>query len=384
MKGIIYGADKTEYRMARPDEGPRILDFINMVFSTAHEPHDFKQLLPKVYDHDDLWKLHYVAVRDGQILATIALLPLTLKPVSGITLKVGYVGSVSVHPYHRSEGHMKKLMYIILDDAKREGYDLLALGGRRQRYGYFGFGKADPVLDYEVEKANVKHALSDADDESIGFEPLSPEMTETLEKISQTYYAGMNTCERGDRLFDHLRGWKAEPDVITDGGRYIGYVCRSGSNVYELGLDEPEAAGRVIKAFVKRFGKMSGRTALYDPRFRKAFTDIAETVSVTDMQMIRVVNWRKVLGAYLAVRNGIRRIPDGSFSFAVKGSGSLRISAQNGVISITDEIENTAECMTPEKAAELFFSVGGAVECEDPWLKELLPLPFHMGTEDHF
>ena len=31
----------TEYRLARPQEGAAVLDFINMVFSMHAQPHDF-------------------------------------------------------------------------------------------------------------------------------------------------------------------------------------------------------------------------------------------------------------------------------------------------------------------------------------------------------
>lgn len=375
---------KTEYRKALPEEGPKILDFINLVFSMAGRPHNFRKLLPRVYAYDDFRKLHYVAVRDGQVLATVALLPFELKHHAYGVLKGGYVGSVSVHPYYRSEGHMKALMNMLLEDARQEGYDFLALGGRRQRYGYFGFGKADPVLEYEVDAANVKHALRDTDDEGIDFITYDPEMTGIAEKIRNTYYAGENTCERGSRFNEYLYSWMTVPAVITDRGQYIGYVCHRDEIVMELGLDDPDEIQKVIKAFVKRFGSMRGQMSLYDSRLRNVFAEIAEDVSIRDMQMIRVLNWPKMLCALLAVREEVRKIPDGCYSFAVRDEGSWCISVKNGVINVSENKENECDCLAPEKAADLFFSLSGAVECDDPWLKALLPLPFHMSRQDHF
>lgn len=374
----------TEYRKARAAEGPMILDFINMVFSMGHEPHDFSRLLPKVYAHEDLWKVHYVAVRDGKVLATVALLPLELSPVPGVTLKAGFVGSVSVHPYFRHEGHMKALLTMILEDARRENYDLLVLGGQRQRYGYFGFGKADPVLNYEIRGANVRHGLKDTDVSGVTFEPLKEDMAEELEKIRGAYLAGGNTCERGDRLFEYLGGWNAVPEVIRDNGKYIGYLCRNGAEVYEMELDDPGLIRTVIRAFTERNGSMKGCLPLYGSAYRKGIAEIAEEVNVGDLAMIRVLNWARVLETYMTVRSGIRSVPDGTFGFSVKGEGSFRIRSENGKISVNPVNGGNGETMTPEKAVDLFFSVGGAVNCEDPWLKPLLPLPFHMGTMDHF
>ena len=37
------------YRKAAAEEFPQVLDFINMVFSMEHSPHNFRELLPKLY-----------------------------------------------------------------------------------------------------------------------------------------------------------------------------------------------------------------------------------------------------------------------------------------------------------------------------------------------
>lgn len=376
--------NNTEYRLALPQEVPQVVDFINMVFSMAHERHDFRTLLPKAYAYDDLWKIQYVAVREERILAAVTLLPLTLMPGPGITLKAGFVGGVAVHPYFRGEGHMRKLMELLLQDARANAYDLLVLGGQRQRYGYFGFGKADPVLSYEVNEANIRHALRDADDAGITFETVNVGDADTLVRISRTYQAGLNICDRGDRLYDYLTGWKAKPEVILRQGEYIGYCCRRETEVYELKLDDASMLRNVIKAFVKKYGCMQGSLALYDPEYRTVITDIAEDISITDSGMIHVLNWPKVMKEMLTVRNTIHPIPDGCFCFRVEGEGRYRITVSHGQISVTANTEETGPLLSPRKAVDLFFSLGGALCCEDAWLREILPLPFHMGTMDHF
>ena len=40
---------ETQYLLAVPQDREEIVDFANFVFSQAHEPHDFKKLLPKAY-----------------------------------------------------------------------------------------------------------------------------------------------------------------------------------------------------------------------------------------------------------------------------------------------------------------------------------------------
>ena len=100
----------TEYRMATPADEESILDFINMVFSQAHRPHDFAALLPKVYGHPGFSRYHVLAMREGRIRSTVALLPLELRIDAQCALKMGFVGSVSTHPSERGAGHMRELM----------------------------------------------------------------------------------------------------------------------------------------------------------------------------------------------------------------------------------------------------------------------------------
>ena len=134
---------QTDYVVATPADREEVVDFANYVFSQAHRPHDFKTLLPKAYaDHlPELGAKHYLAKQEGRIRALVADRMIDMRLLDD-TLRVGCVGTVSVHPYSRSEGHMKRLMTMMLEDARAEGLDLLMLGGIRQRYNYFGFEQA--------------------------------------------------------------------------------------------------------------------------------------------------------------------------------------------------------------------------------------------------
>ena len=91
------------FGLSRPEEKEDVLDFINMVFSCAHCPHDFAALLPKCYRLDLLDPdCHYIAKEGSRIKALVGSYPVTQKvldetlsflsaPVSAlILLTVGY------------------------------------------------------------------------------------------------------------------------------------------------------------------------------------------------------------------------------------------------------------------------------------------------------
>lgn len=78
------------YRKAKSEEREQCIELANYVFSTAHRPHDFETLIPKVYGEGrDCAPLHLAAVReDGRFRAEVAVLPEQLH-VCGQTLNAG-------------------------------------------------------------------------------------------------------------------------------------------------------------------------------------------------------------------------------------------------------------------------------------------------------
>lgn len=64
----------TEYRLAKPEEWEDCIELANYVFSTAHRPHDFEQLIPRVYQAGpEMARIHRVAVAEnGRLRAEVA------------------------------------------------------------------------------------------------------------------------------------------------------------------------------------------------------------------------------------------------------------------------------------------------------------------------
>lgn len=56
----------TEYRLAKPEEWEDCIELANYVFSMAHRPHDFEQLIPRVYQAGpEMARIHRVAVAEN-------------------------------------------------------------------------------------------------------------------------------------------------------------------------------------------------------------------------------------------------------------------------------------------------------------------------------
>ena len=119
-----------EYRRARPEEREAYIAFADMVFQDQGTDIQFEQALPKVYGRNmETAEMQHVAVDDATgIRGLVAVLPNKLR-VGSEVLKTGYIGTVSVHPESRGQGHMKRLMAQALDAMRAEGVDLALLGG---------------------------------------------------------------------------------------------------------------------------------------------------------------------------------------------------------------------------------------------------------------
>ncbi|MBR6003640.1 MAG: GNAT family N-acetyltransferase, partial [Lachnospiraceae bacterium] len=203
-----------------------LVDFLNYVFGMNGNDTSFYKLLPKLYKpeyHPE--KYNYIATEDGRLRAAVGAYPFSLN-VAGTVLKGIGIGNVAVHPMHRGKGYMKECMNLALDDMKKNGIDFAALGGRRQRYSYFGFEPAGVCGAFNLCKHNLVHVYGSVND-GTGFKAtkLSAENTKELGEIralseSRAYFPLRDTAS----YFDIVTSWCANVYSIADAnGNFAGY-----------------------------------------------------------------------------------------------------------------------------------------------------------------
>ena len=346
----------TEYRFARPEEEAEVLDFINAVFSQAARPHDFEKLIPKVYAHPGYAGMHAVAVEDGRIRGTVAMLPITVHAGESC-LKAGYIGSVSVHPRFRGKGYMKELMAMQISEAKRRGMDFMALGGQRQRYQYFGFSLYGGEISFSVTRANARHALPK--DTLFSFAPATERHAEKMAALNerQTLY-----CQR-PRYWDAVRTYNGAPYVILEGDRFAGYLIVLGDRIW---LREHKSCEILCYGYMKE--RIRGLNAF------------AEAYAIGPSGMIKVLNWERVLRAAL----GLRALADGERVIKIEGVGTFRLTVQNGRAEVLPCQAPPDFTWTPMEAADTLFSPLNALGVTDPVFRAWLPLTLDIPIADQF
>ncbi len=379
----------TEFRKALPGERDLLIDFGNYVFSHDHRPHDFKKILPKVYgDGHAIENFHFIAVEDGRIRGMIAAYPHAYN-VCGTELKTRFIGTVSVHPYARGAGYMKKIMQMIDEELLDEGVDFAALGGQRQRYRYFEYETGGMSLSFVVDCANIKHTVPELN-ESFSLVPVEQDDEELLDLLYAKYQTRPVTGRGREEFYEILKTWDSSIYAVFQDVTCIGYLVISadGKRVLETQLDSPECLPDVLHTYLHWYDKQA--VTVIVRRYETALIDIlapmAEDASIESNLNYKIYNYPKVLKAFLELKQTHEALEDGSFVLEVKDHGRMKIQVEDGVVSVTETSDAPDWSLSDTEAVRFLTSPEALYRNVTPkavpgnWF----PLSFGMSPLDEF
>lgn len=335
---------KITYELATPADYDEIIEHANFVFSYAHRPHEFKTLIPKAYGAErTMWPEHFLARENGRIRGLVGLLPFDMRVMDEV-LHVGFIGTVSVHPYSRGMGHMKKCMAMSTEYAREHGIDIMALGGQRQRYEYYGYERGGTAYSFTITPTNCRHALKDVDASAISFAPFA-QVRERIPELHALYESGIVAGARPLANFEQICStWYNRPHAILRGDELIGYAITSADlkGISELRLKDSQDFNAVIKAYLGFSG--IDRVEVDIPPHRaadaRAAARLCEDCGVGENEMFMILNYERVVGVYLRLKQRIAgRLPDGRVTLGITGIDgdasprSLTIGVQAGEIT---------------------------------------------------
>ena len=350
-----------EMKILTRHDDPDLIDFINYVFSMDGDPTDFVKLLPKAYEpetgHDIL---HLTLQEEGKIVAAVSLLFETYRRGAD-TLRIGFVGNVSTHPYRRGRGYMKWLMGEADRVMEERGCDIAVLSGQRQRYEYFGYAQAGLQTCFVVTKDNLRHGLGK---EHGGIFLQDPEgEPDTLYEI---YRQQSVICRDRKSFYQDCRSWQGEPTAVCRRGEPIGYVVADPDhkNWLEAVMPAQDYPG-ALASFMEAYGveEVRVRKPLYETEILRILEAISEEQHVEKSLMIKVFHWEAFLTYCLRLKpqkRGCWRL------------GPYRVTIQGESVKVEKRGEE-------ELSADRLFSLFPREE--DP---EFLPLLFWMSEQDTF
>lgn len=332
-----------KYSMATSADYDEIIEHANFVFSYAHCPHEFKTLIPKAYgEARTMWPEHFIARENGRIRGLVGLLPFEQR-VLDERLKVGFIGTVSVHPYSRGMGHMKKCMAMSTEYAHTHGIDIMALGGQRQRYEYYGYESGGQSRSYQLTATNCRHALKDVDTTGLSFVPFE-QAREHIAALHAIYEQSPVAGARPVELFEQICGtWRKQPYAIMLNDCPTGYAIASSDHrsISELRLADVGLLQAVLKAYLKRFelDSVSIDVPPYLPDYARALSRLCEGCTLEHNEMFMICNYERVVSAYLKLKQRIEgALPEGRVVLGITGINgdqaprSLEIAVQSGEV----------------------------------------------------
>lgn len=374
------------YRMAELRDMDGIIDHINMVFSMTHRPHNFEQMLPKVYGPQRrLPEIHLLAEEQGRLCGCLAMLEYPLR-VADTTLQLGYMGSMAVHSRARGKGTMGELMRRQVERAKELGKDLLVLGGQRQRYERHGFTPTGGGCSYLITAANVRHALSEACAEQISFRPMQKEdEKEAFDLYDGQWVTGARTRED---FIIHLVSYEQRPWTILCDDRFSGYLVCSGDQreICEMLVAEEDLILPVVKAWFasNNLRSVTVKTAPYDVALNQALAGICEGYSLGQSHSLRLLNPGKVIKAYMELKGRYMPMEDGLFRIGYGEYGTYRICVKQGIVSVEPCMEKPDADCTELEAINLLFGHNIFAVPEKTAPAGWFPLPFYLPCPDTF
>ena len=391
-----------------------VVDFANYVFAHAHRPFDFPTLLPKLFKPEYFMDgAHYLAREGGKIKALVGSYPLQMRfpcespgaPGNRISVPGRGIGTVSVHPYSRSKGYMKALMKMAIDDMKRDGAVFSCLGGQRQRYEYFGYTPAGSVYAFTCNETNIAHALGRLWDTGLSMEKLSmpgsmPGNGAALEQIHAMHESKCAYLYRPrDRLFETLSSWGAEIFVVTERGRFEGYLVHEhraeGSVISEINMEDLSRLPEVIGLFLR--GRKGQNTNVWvgphEPEKIARLSGFAEGYIQRPAYQFAVFDHARFADPFVKLKAEQGRTREGAFLFRVEdkelGIDSrvrLRVGGNDTGVFADSSGEAPAVTMTAVEATGFLACPATAMTLpairENEFLRDILPLPVFWENAD--
>lgn len=377
------------YRLAGPQDMDSIIDFANMVFSMLRVPHSFEELLPKVYAAPHLQPdIHLLAEEDGRLCGCFGLLVYPLR-VAGETLRVGYLGTMSVHPRARGRGIMGELIDRQVDRAQAMGLDMLLLGGQRQRYGYHGFEACGTTITYTVTAANVRHAMAQTDAQAIRFAP----MQQTDVPFAHALYDGQIVA--GARTQENFlavtKSYRERPYIVTRKEKALGYLVTSqdGQRITEIVMQDAAFILPAIKGYLLERGLAHLRVeaAPHDDALNSLLAPLCEHVSLSPGCMLRMLRPKRVIRAYMKLKAAGQPLEDGHLVLGCGAAGAVEITVRGGKPSALETDKQPELALDDRQAALLLFGCNRfAVPKEIRNLApgSWFPLPLSIPEPDSF
>lgn len=379
-----------EIRRLKKENYDELISLLNLVFSKQNNcTMDFEKELPNMCIRDDLHMRKHVGLFiDGKLVSVVGVYPL---PTNVLDSKINFctVGNVATHPDYEGHGYMNILLNRAMELVKEEKHDICRLGGNRARYLRFGFELCGRNYSYYITKNNVKKSLLSGYGQNTTVTEILPNDEESLTFARKIYHQNKVSVLRNDNaeMYRVMTAWKNIPHLVTQNDVPIGYFTlspdkRTVSEAYSI--DKRSYFDTVVAISNYLDGDFSITLFEHDIELIREMNKCAEYMSIQIPSNFNVVNFEKVVDAYIKLKSSYTCLADGCVTISIKDYGKIKIFAKGkdcGCVKFDGECD--FELSKPD-ATRFIFGMHPPACVTEPNLfaKANFPLPLSWNTQN--
>ncbi len=352
-------------RWAKDSEFDEILAKSNIIFGGDGNTDYFQGYHPKLYVARNSASEHLVVDGEDGIEGILGVFPARLQVLDTILTVDGF-GTMGVIKSARGKGHMNDPMNTAVATSSARA-DLAFLGGRRQRYEYFGFTPSGVQLSFSFNRDNAKHSLDISKASEISFELLEECDSTSLSRIKELYRRRPAYALRDDKLlFATLHTCRSQVYKVLRCGEFYGYISCGGENrvINEIELCDNKRIALVLASYLERFelrGVAVSCVFEFDRDKLEALEAVAENYSLVCCENFQIFNFEKVVDAFIRLKGTYTDLLDSKACFEIEGYGKLTVEVKDGVgrAYLSDEAADIK--LSRLAATRLFFGLPARV-----------------------
>lgn len=379
-----------EIRRLKKENYDELISLLNLVFSKQNNcKMDFEKELPNMCIRDDAhMKKHVGLFVDNKLVSVVGVYPL---PTQVLNSKVNFctVGNVATHPDYEGKGYMNSLLVRAMEIVKEEKYDACRLGGNRARYLRFGFELCGSNYSYYVTPNNAEKSLLSAYGQGTEVSKILLDDEKSINLARKIYHQNKVSVLRNsnDEMYRVMTAWKNTPYLVSKSGAPIGYftLTPDKKTVSEAYAIDKNSYLDTVVAISKRLNADFSITLFeHDIELVREMNKCAEYMSIQIPSNFNVVNFEKVVDAYIKLKSSYTRLAEGSITIDIKEYGKIKIFASENACGC---VKFDGECdfeFSKSDATRFIFGMHPPVSVIEPNLfaKANFPLPLSWNTQN--
>ena len=362
------------------------MDLIDLVFSQAHRPHDFRASVPKTNRPEEELMNRYFGLREnGKLCSSILCWPMEAR-IGGHDLRFFSLGNVATLHRCGGKGYMAQVMNRVQEYMKESGADLCELGGLRQRYGFYGYERCGERFRFTLSRYNCQKSF--LPEKEYSFAPLLADDAAAVMFCRKLYESSPVYNRRGDdrQFVNHLLSFGNRPELVKDqNGVFCGYLVQYKGHINEIGLQNTKDALQVCDAYLRQndLEEVTVDLRWWQQDLLREFDRISEEISVKSDHQFKVFRWDRVVKAFFDVKAAVFPLLPGRAVIGIEGWGNLSIEVTDGTAAVQKTEEEAQLFLSRSEAHRFIFGpVPGTVAPMDPVFANWFPLPLGWNSND--